>query len=148
MPRVSAIFAVAAAACASTALAQPYDSDWYTIDSGGGYSSGLSSGGLTEVWGTIGQIDASDEITSGDGHILVGGFWVATGPTPACSDVDFNNNGIFPEDQDIIDFFDVLAGAPCPTGDCDSVDFNGNDIFPEDQDIIDFLNVLAGGACA
>jgi hypothetical protein len=67
--------------------------------------------------------------------------------TPGCDSVDFNGNGIFPEDQDIIDFFNVLAGAPCPTGTCNDVDFNNNDIFPEDQDIIDFLNVLAGAEC-
>jgi len=32
-------------------------------------------------------------------------------PVP-CS-VDFDNNGVFPEDQDIIDFFYVLAGGEC-----------------------------------
>ncbi|HLP84184.1 MAG TPA: hypothetical protein VK157_07535 [Phycisphaerales bacterium] len=30
-----------------------------------------------------------------------------------CSDIDFNNNGVFPEDQDVIDFFNVLAGGSC-----------------------------------
>jgi hypothetical protein len=60
-----------------------------------------------------------------------------------CDLVDFNRNGVFPEDQDLIDFFDVLAGAPCPTDSCNDVDFNNNCIFPEDQDIIDFLNTLS-----
>ncbi|HLP84817.1 MAG TPA: C-type lectin domain-containing protein [Phycisphaerales bacterium] len=31
-----------------------------------------------------------------------------------CDDIDFNNNGVFPEDQDVIDFFTVLAGGDCP----------------------------------
>ena len=31
-----------------------------------------------------------------------------------CNDIDFNNNGVFPEDQDVIDFFNVLAGGTCP----------------------------------
>lgn len=31
-----------------------------------------------------------------------------------CDDTDFNNNGVFPEDQDVIDFFNVLAGGNCP----------------------------------
>jgi hypothetical protein len=31
----------------------------------------------------------------------------------ACDSIDFNNNGVFPEDQDVIDFFNVLAGAAC-----------------------------------
>ena len=30
-----------------------------------------------------------------------------------CSDIDFNNNGVFPEDQDVVDFFNVLAGGSC-----------------------------------
>jgi hypothetical protein len=62
-----------------------------------------------------------------------------------CGDVDFNNDDVFPDDGDIIDYFNVLAGGVCAT--CDSVDFNGNTVFPEDQDIIDFFNVLAGGSC-
>ncbi|HLP86220.1 MAG TPA: LamG domain-containing protein [Phycisphaerales bacterium] len=62
-----------------------------------------------------------------------------------CDDIDFNNNGVFPEDQDVIDFFNVLAGADCPA--CNDIDFNNNSVFPEDQDVIDFFNVLAGGTC-
>jgi hypothetical protein len=31
-----------------------------------------------------------------------------------CNDIDFNNNGVFPEDQDVIDFFNVLSGGTCP----------------------------------
>jgi hypothetical protein len=62
-----------------------------------------------------------------------------------CDSIDFNRNGVFPEDQDVIDFFDVLAGGSCPS--CADIDFNNNGVFPEDQDVIDFFNVLAGGAC-
>ena len=62
-----------------------------------------------------------------------------------CDTVDFNANGVFPEDQDVVDFFDVLAGASCPA--CNDIDFNNNGVFPEDQDVIDFFNVLAGGTC-
>jgi hypothetical protein len=68
-----------------------------------------------------------------------------------CDTIDFNNNDVFPEDQDVIDFFDVLAGgspATCDPGlGCSDIDFNNNGVFPEDQDIVDFLNVLAGGTC-
>jgi hypothetical protein len=76
--------------------------------------------------------------------------WVVTGLciddcSLSCDDIDFNNNDVFPEDQDIIDFFDVLGGGDCP--DCNDIDFNNNDVFPEDQDVIDFFNVLAGGNC-
>ncbi len=72
-------------------------------------------------------------------------FSVVINPARSCDDIDFNNNDVFPEDQDVIDFFDVLAGADCPA--CNDIDFNNNDVFPEDQDIIDFFNVLAGGEC-
>ncbi len=68
-----------------------------------------------------------------------------------CDDIDFNNNGVFPEDQDVVDFFDVLAGGNPPTCDsiqgCNDIDFNNNGVFPEDQDVVDFFNILAGGSC-
>ncbi|HLP83304.1 MAG TPA: hypothetical protein VK157_03055 [Phycisphaerales bacterium] len=65
-----------------------------------------------------------------------------------CDSIDFNNNTVFPEDQDVIDFFNVLAGGECSTGNtCGDIDFNNNTVFPEDQDVIDFFNVLAGGEC-
>ncbi|HLP83350.1 MAG TPA: S8 family serine peptidase [Phycisphaerales bacterium] len=63
----------------------------------------------------------------------------------ACDDIDFNNNDIFPEDQDVIDFLGVLAGSQCAS--CSDIDFNNNGVFPEDQDVVDFFNVLAGGQC-
>ncbi|GDY00108.1 hypothetical protein LBMAG48_25110 [Phycisphaerae bacterium] len=63
-----------------------------------------------------------------------------------CDTIDFNNNGVFPEDQDIVDFFSVLAGGTCAT--CNDIDFNNNAVFPEDADVIDFFNVLAGGGCS
>jgi hypothetical protein len=66
---------------------------------------------------------------------------------PGCDTIDFNGNAVFPEDQDVIDFFNVLAGGECPTGTCSDIDFNNNGVFPEDQDVIDFFNVLAGGEC-
>jgi hypothetical protein len=64
-----------------------------------------------------------------------------------CDTIDFNGNTVFPEDQDVIDFFSVLAGGGCSTGACGDIDFNNNGVFPEDQDVIDFLSVLAGGPC-
>ncbi|MFN5946230.1 MAG: alkaline phosphatase family protein [Phycisphaerae bacterium] len=62
-----------------------------------------------------------------------------------CDSIDFNRNGVFPEDQDVVDFFDVLAGGICAN--CADIDFNNNQVFPEDQDVIDFFNTLAGGTC-
>jgi hypothetical protein len=49
--------------------AQQYSIDWFTIDGGGGTSSG---GGYT-LSGTIGQPDAGT--LSGGSYVLEGGFW-------------------------------------------------------------------------
>ncbi|GDX98265.1 hypothetical protein LBMAG48_06690 [Phycisphaerae bacterium] len=69
-------------------------------------------------------------------------------PACRCDSIDFNNNAVFPEDQDVIDFFNVLAGGPCSSGNtCSDIDFNNNTVFPEDRDVIDFFTVLAGGNC-
>jgi hypothetical protein len=61
------------------ARAQTYDLSWFSIDGGGG----TSSGGAYSVSGTIGQPDAG--ALSGGNYTLVGGFWSAaatpSGPT-------------------------------------------------------------------
>lgn len=63
----------------------------------------------------------------------------------AGDEIDFNNNTVFLEDQDVNDFFYVVAGGLSPL--CTDIDFNNNTVFPEDADVIDFFNVLAGGTC-
>lgn len=62
-----------------SASAQNYNIDWFTIDGGGG----TSSGGVFTVSGAIGQPDASEPMTGGQ-YSLVGGFWgiVAAIQTP------------------------------------------------------------------
>jgi len=52
------------------ALAETYSIDWYTIDGGGG----TSTGGVYSVTGTIGQPDAG-AVMSGGNYTLQGGFW-------------------------------------------------------------------------
>jgi hypothetical protein len=49
--------------------AQSYDISWYTIDGGGG----TSTGGVYSVSGTIGQPDAGH--LSGGSYTIDGGFW-------------------------------------------------------------------------
>jgi hypothetical protein len=53
----------------SRASAQTYSIDWYTIDGGGG----TSTGGVYSVNGTIGQPDAGH--MSGGNFTIDGGFW-------------------------------------------------------------------------
>jgi len=50
-------------------LAQSYSIDWFTMDGGGG----VSSGGSYTLSGTIGQPDAGT--LSGGNYTLEGGFW-------------------------------------------------------------------------
>jgi hypothetical protein len=114
---------------------------------------------LTQRWvvETPGSLHQGGPALGTDGTLVLVGtendIWAyRTAPTPAgCDDIDFNNNGVFPEDQDVIDFFDVLAGGTpvtCdPVAGCNDIDFNNNAVFPEDQDVVDFFNVLAGGSC-
>ena len=70
----------------STASAQ-YELSWYTIDGGGG----TSSGGSYELTGTIGQPDAA--WSSGGDYELLGGFWPGG---PLCF-VDFESYARFAE---------------------------------------------------
>ena len=64
-----------------------------------------------------------------------------------CDSIDFNRDSVFPDDRDIINFFDALAGGPCPHVVFCDIDFNNNGVYPEDQDVIDYFSVLAGGSC-
>jgi hypothetical protein len=52
------------------AHAQSYSIDWFTMDGGGG----TSTGGVYSVSGTIGQPDAGTAM-SGGSYSLTGGFW-------------------------------------------------------------------------
>ena len=54
---------------AMPAFAQNYRIDWFTIDGGGG----TSSGGQYTLSGTIGQPDAGE--LKGGAYVLEGGFW-------------------------------------------------------------------------
>src|SRR2546429_2639259 len=75
---VLVLVAVLAGFAASRVLAQNYSIDWFTIDGGGG----TSTGGVYSVSGTIGQPDAGR--MSGGNYTLDGGFWgiIAAVQTP------------------------------------------------------------------
>lgn len=59
-----------------TATAQQFQIDWFTMDGGGG----ISTGGAYTLSGTIGQPDAGVTMTGGT-YQLTGGFWAAPFPT-------------------------------------------------------------------
>ena len=104
----------------STARAQ-FSIDWYTIDGGGG----TSSGGGFEVVGTIGQHDAGPANTGGSFQ-LVGGFWGAftQGGCPA----DIDGNGV-------LNIFDFLAYQTAFSNNDPRADMDGNGTL----NIFDFL---------
>src|ERR1017187_274191 len=54
----------------NTVRAESYSIDWSTIDGGGG----VSTGGVYQVNGTIGQPDAGAAMTGGN-YSVSGGFW-------------------------------------------------------------------------
>ncbi len=70
----------------SAAVAQNYSIDWYSIDGGGG----TSTGGVYSVSGTIGQPDAG--VMSGGNFTLTGGFWsiVSAVQTPGAPHLDIS----------------------------------------------------------
>ena len=71
MKNILKTFLLAAALLLPAAVnAQSYSIDWYTIDGGGG----TSTGGVYSVSGTIGQPDAGGPMTGGN-FSLTGGFW-------------------------------------------------------------------------
>jgi len=80
-------------ALASRALAQSYSIDWFTIDGGGG----TSTGGVFAISGTIGQPDAGGPMSGGN-FSLTGGFWslnaVQTPGAPLLSIVKTTTNTV------------------------------------------------------
>ena len=74
---------------AGSTLAQNYSIDWYTMDGGGG----TSTGGNYSVSGTIGQPDAGT--MSGGNFTLQGGFWAtpASAGTPVLIHIRLNGDG-------------------------------------------------------
>jgi len=65
---------LAGASLAAAAVGSGYSIDWFTVDGGGG----ASSGGSYTASGTIGQPDAG--ALSGGGYTLQGGFWGSNAP--------------------------------------------------------------------
>ena len=66
---------------------------------------------------------------------------------PLCDPIDYNNDGLFPDNQDLIDFLSVFSGGPCPTVTCNDIDFNNDGLFPDNADIEAMFAVFGGGAC-
>ncbi len=161
MHTTSILAAVSAVALSTTAFAQPSIS-WYTMDGGGG----TSTGGSFTVSGTIGQPDASGPLTGGT-FTVSGGFWAAI-VSGACNPADIAGSGatyingttdIGADNQLSIDDFIIFLAAfsdatGCPgTAPCNPADIAGSgatytagtvDVGPDgDLSIDDFIIFLA-----
>jgi len=109
-----------------SARAQTFDISWFTIDGGGG----TSTGGVYSVSGTIGQPDAG--ILSGGNYELTGGFWsvvsaIQMGGAPLLS-ISRSNTAVIvfwplPATDFVLDETSTLAGAPPPWAPVNTVDF-------------------------
>ncbi len=93
------LIGIAVLACVPATSAYDLELSWFTIDGGGG----ASSGGTLQLTGTIAQPDADVPLTGGTFE-LVGGFWPGAASEPACDGQrgDANCDGA-------IDFFDIDA---------------------------------------
>lgn len=122
---------------AGVAAAQPFAIDWYTIDGGGG----TSSGGSFTLSGTIGQPDAGPTM-SGGSFTLTGGFWAATPNTgtgcAGCA-ADYDQDGGVTAGDIGAFFVDWESGAPCADVDQDGGITGG--------DIGAFFTVFEAGGC-
>lgn len=83
------IFLVLSLLIPTLGFAQPYSIDWFTIDGGGG----VSTGGVFSVSGTIAQPDAGT--MSGGNFTLDGGFWgiIAVVQTPGAPRLTVTGTG-------------------------------------------------------
>jgi hypothetical protein len=89
---------------------------------------------------TLGLITVTDDIV-----------FTVSAASP-CDPLDFNQDSLFPDTQDIADFLSVYGGGLCAGQSapppCNSdIDFNNDGLFPDTQDIDSILSVFAGGPC-
>lgn len=104
--RTLSIACLAIGFLSAVAAAQPLTVPWFTIDGGGG----LSSGGSFSVGGTIGQPDAGAPMQGGRFSVR-GGFWEGLPSNAECPcAADYNRDGGI-DGSDVAAFFDDWEGG-------------------------------------
>jgi hypothetical protein len=122
---------------AGIVLADSFEADWWTVDSGG-YM--WSTGGGFELGGTIGQPDASAVVMTGGGFELTGGFWAVP---PCWCMSDLNHDGSR-DGLDVQAFVNCMLGSG---GDCACADVETDGIL-DTSDLTTFVNdLLVGASC-
>ncbi len=132
-----AIGCIAAAVFSTTAQAQTFDVSWHTID-GGGIT--VSSGGIFELGGTIGQPDA--ETLTGGPFTIIDGFWAAFLGSTCNLPGDLDQSG----SVDLTDLSTLLANFGTNSGGT----YAGGDVdLDGDVDLTDLSTLLAafGTSC-
>ncbi len=115
----------------------------------------LLNAGVTQVQG-LQLLNAA--AVSGDGRWITGMAMLTTGERQAyiahvpgvCGDLDYNNDGISPDTQDIDDFLCTMMGGDCcwqAVPACDPIDINMDGLWPDVEDIAAFLRLFSGGSC-
>ena len=122
----------------SAAVAQPFAINWYTIDGGGG----TSTGGTFTLSGTIGQPDASATPMTGGTFSLSGGFWPGAGttPPPGCT-ADVNNDGVV-DGNDFVAFINSFSVGDVSI---DPIADVNHDLIIDGNDFVDFINAFGAG---
>jgi hypothetical protein len=65
-----------------------------------------------------------------------------------CDSIDFNGDGLFPDNLDLVDFVTVFGGGACSNDpNCNDIDFNNDGLFPDNEDIFALFRVFGGGDC-
>jgi len=65
-----------------------------------------------------------------------------------CDSIDFNGDGLFPDNLDLVDFVTVFGGGACSNDpNCGDLDFNNDGLFPDNEDIFALFRVFGGGDC-
>jgi len=119
-------------------------------------SEGPALGGALSFYTTI--AGPYTFVVTGTGDVSFVGLHSQTGPYrlvvaicgQQCDSIDFNNDGLFPDTQDIDDFLSVFSGGTCSTAPipgCNDIDFNNDGLFPDTLDIDALLSVFSGGPC-
>ncbi len=153
-------------AAANASFAPVNDLDLVVTSPGGQvYRGNVFAGGVSVPGGSPDTLNNTEQVhittpASGTWTIEVQGSQVNLGPQGfaivatggltqvTCDDIDFNNDGLFPDTLDIEDFLSVFSGGPCSNDpNCSDIDFNNDGLFPDTADIEALLRVFGGGGC-
>ncbi|HYF14263.1 MAG TPA: hypothetical protein VD971_04230 [Phycisphaerales bacterium] len=112
------------------------------------YRQGTSPLPHNQVWGLNSRaVEGGYELWIGTASEGVAVVTVST-PPAGCDSIDYNNDGLFPDNQDLEDFLSVFGGGSCSNDpDCGDIDFNNDGLFPDNEDINAFFAVFGGGDC-